>query len=92
MAPEDLEKPPRGRALVRLEADAAEGQAGPYPIEFAVRVTGQVAEEKTAPKPDGGGAGDEDGGVSAGLAGGLAALVGVGLGAAAGGFGRRRPA
>ncbi len=89
-APEDFAKPPRGRALVRLEADAAEGQAGPYPIEFAVRVTGEVAEEETAPK-DGGGVSDDEGGVSAGLAGGLAALVGVGVGAALGGLGRRRP-
>ena len=90
-APEDFENPPRGRALVRLEADAAEGQAGPYPIEFAVRVTGEVAEEKTPPKADGG-ASDDGGGVSAGLAGGLAALVGAGVGAAVGGLGRRRSA
>jgi hypothetical protein len=91
-APQDFEKPPRGRALVRLEADAAEGQAGPYPIEFSVRVTGEVAEEESPPKADGGGASDDGGGVSAGFAGGLAALVGVGVGAALGGLGRRRPA
>jgi Ca-activated chloride channel family protein len=89
-ARDDFERPPRGRALVRLEADAAEGQAGPYPIEFAIRVTGEVAEEGTPPKADGGGS-DGDG-VSAGLAGGLAALVGVGVGGALGGLGRRRAA
>jgi hypothetical protein len=86
----DFERPPRGRALVRLEADAAQGQVGPYPIEFSVRVTGKVAEEKKAPKADG--SASDDDGISAGLAGGLAALVGVGLGAALGGFGRKRPA
>ena len=91
-APQDFEKPPRGRVLVRLEADAAEGQAGSYPIEFSVRVTGEVAEEESPPKADGGDASDDDGGVSAGFAGALAALVGVGVGAALGGLGRRRPA
>jgi Ca-activated chloride channel family protein len=90
-APADFEKPPRGRALVRLQADAAAGQAGPYPIEFTVRVTGEVAEEKRPPKAGGGGTSD-DGGVPAGLAGGLAALVGLAAGAALGGLGRRRPA
>ena len=66
-APGDFETPPRGRVLVRLQADAAAGQAGPYPIEFTVRVTGQVAEEKPPPKAGGGGTSD-DGGVPAGLA------------------------
>jgi Ca-activated chloride channel homolog len=86
-APEDFRKPPRGHALVRLEADAATGQSGPYPIELTVDVTGEVAEEKKAPAPA-----TDEGGMSAGLAGGLAALVGVALGAALGGLGGRRPA
>ncbi len=89
-APEDFEKPPRGHALVRLEADAAAGQTGPYPIELTVDVTGEVAEEKKAPAREGGAA--DDGGISAGLAGGLAALVGVALGAALAGLSGGRPA
>jgi hypothetical protein len=90
-AAEDFQDPPRGHALVRLEADAAAGQNRPYPIELTVGVTGEVAEEKQAPAGDQDGASD-DGGISAGLAGGLAALVGVALGAALGGLGGRRPA
>jgi hypothetical protein len=90
-AAEDFQDPPRGHALVRLEADAATGQDRAYPIELTVGVAGEVAEEKPAPAGDQDGA-SGDGGISAGLAGGLAALVGVALGAALGGLGGRRPA
>jgi hypothetical protein len=90
-AAEDFQDPPRGDALVRLEADAATGQDRAYPIELTVGVAGEVAEEKPAPAGEQDGASD-DGGISAGLAGGLAALVGVALGAALGGLGGRRPA
>ena len=56
---EDFEKPPRGHALVRLEADAAAGQSGPYPIELTVDVTGEVAEERRRLLRREGGAADD---------------------------------
>jgi hypothetical protein len=84
----DFEQPPRGHALVRLEADAAAGQSGPYPIELTVDVTGEVDEGKKPPAREDGAS--DDGGISAGLAGGLGALVGVALGAALGGLGGTR--
>ena len=50
---DDLRDPPVGRLFYKLEADPAPGQSGPYPVELAVRVTGQgarVAEDRVGPQ------------------------------------------
>src|SRR5215207_7786891 len=98
VAEDDLRDPPVGRLFYKLEADPAEGQSGPYPVELAVRVTGKVLEDPKAsgsdPSPASSG-GDDDSGPSdvVLLAGGLGGIV-VGLlgGGALAGVRRGRPA
>lgn len=97
----DLRDPPNGREFVKLEVDPAEGQAGPYPVELGVRVTGNVlAAAKTPdasgePPPANGGSTSADDGTSdlvlaVGGVGGI--LLGFFAGGAAAGIGRRRAA
>ncbi len=98
---DDLRDPPNGRHFVKLEADPAQGQSGPYPVELGVRVTGKVLAAaktpsgETPPTNAGGGASSVDAGTSdlllaVGGAGGI--LAGLFAGGAAAGLGRKRPA
>ena len=94
----DLREPPVGRLFYMLDADAAPGQSGPYPVELSVRVSGKVIGEpaaskdaEVAPSSDAGSSADDgtsDLVLAAGGAGGI--LVGVLAGGAAAGLGRRR--
>lgn len=84
----DLRRPPEGRVYLGLQADPATGQAGPYPLEIAVQVTGEV-ERPAKRAPAGGGGGGGVSGLAAGL---VAALVGAAIGFVLGGPRRRRAA
>jgi len=97
---DELINPPAGRYFLRVEAEAGDGQSGPYPIEVNARITGTappvVSEQdgegssSSSPLPDAGGAGGSGPSDLVLLLGSLAAIaVGLGLGAALGGSRRR---
>ena len=92
---DDVRDPPVGRLFYKLEVDPAEGQSGPYPVELAVRVTGDVIESSKPSDAAPPASADDDDGPSdlvllAGGVGGIA--VGLVAGGALAGVRRRRPA